>query len=87
MKTEREVAELVARLYTGIGGDARDLTRVVPLYGTWYTALKYEIVRADGSRAVVSRKDIDNGDQKAITDALRSFCERARPRLSTSRRE
>jgi hypothetical protein len=38
MKTEREVANLLARLYTSIGGDASELKQIVPRYGSWYTA-------------------------------------------------
>ena len=82
MKTEREVAYLLARLYTSIGGDATELKQIVSNYGSWYTAFQYEIVRADGSRAVVRRKDIENNNDDAITEALRSFAE---PRVATRR--
>ena len=73
MKSEAELRDLIDRLYAAIGGDPTELLRVSPRYGAWYTALKFEIVRADDARTSVWRKDVDEGNDIAIIDALKAF--------------
>ncbi|MGZ5143011.1 MAG: hypothetical protein ACXWCP_05560 [Burkholderiales bacterium] len=73
LTTEAEILALVSRLYRDIGGDPRDLVRVAPLYGGWYNALKFEVVRADNAKTWIWRKDMDSEDYEAITNALRGF--------------
>jgi hypothetical protein len=75
MLTEAEIFELVSRLYRDIGGDPRELVRVAPLYGGWYNALKFEVVRADNAKTWIWRKDIDGPDFDAIMQALKGFSE------------
>ena len=73
MRTEAEIRELVQRLYVQTGGNRRDVLRVTPRFGGWYTALKYEVIRADNSRTSVWRKDIEEANHAAIIDALKTF--------------
>ncbi|HEV7392028.1 MAG TPA: hypothetical protein VGO08_10315 [Burkholderiales bacterium] len=73
LTTEAEILALLSRLYHDIGGDPRDLVRVAPLYGGWYNALKFEVVRADNAKTWIWRKDMDAADYEAITTALRGF--------------
>ena len=73
MKTEREIRELLEKLYQGMGKDPNEIVRIAPLYGGWYNSLKYEVVRADNARTHIWRKDIDDANEDAIADALRSF--------------
>jgi hypothetical protein len=75
MLTESEIFETVSRLYRDIGGDPRELVRVAPVYGGWYNALKFEVVRADNARTWIWRKDIDPMNYEAITHALKEFSE------------
>jgi hypothetical protein len=73
MKSEAELRDLIDRLYAAIGGDPTELLRVSPRYGAWYTALKFEIVRADDARTSVWRKDVEDANHGAIIDALKAF--------------
>jgi hypothetical protein len=73
MKTESEMLELLRRLYSEAGGEPSELVKVTPLYGGWYNALKFEVIRSDNARACVWRKDIDASDFEAITDSLKAF--------------
>jgi hypothetical protein len=73
MTSEAELRDLIDRLYAGIGGDPTKLLRVSPRYGAWYTALKFEIIRADNARTSVWRKDVDDGNHGAIIAALKAF--------------
>jgi hypothetical protein len=73
MKTETEVYSLIQRLYADSGGDSTQIVRVRPLYGGWYNALKYEVVRADGTVTAIRRKDVEDSNYDAMADALKTF--------------
>jgi hypothetical protein len=76
MKTESEMLELLRRLYGEAGGEPSELVKVTPLYGGWYNALKFEVIRSDNARTCIWRKDIDASDLEAISAALKSFSPR-----------
>jgi hypothetical protein len=73
MKTETEVYSLIQRLYADSGRDSAEIVRVRPLYGGWYNALKYEVVRADGTVTAIRRKDVEDSNYDAMADALKTF--------------
>jgi hypothetical protein len=73
MKSEAELLEMVRSVYAEMGGDPEELVRLAPLYGGWYNALKFELVRADNAKAVVLRKDLESVDQKGIKASLKAF--------------
>jgi hypothetical protein len=73
MKTETEVYSLIQRLYADSGGDSAQIVRVRPLYGGWYNALKYEVVRADGTVTAIRRKDVEDSNYDAMAAALKTF--------------
>ena len=73
MKTEPEVYSLIQRLYSDLGREPAEIVRVRPLYGGWYNALKYEVVRKDGTVTAIRRKDVDDFNCAAIADALKTF--------------
>jgi hypothetical protein len=73
MKTEPEVYSLIQRLYADLGREPAEIVRVRPLYGGWYNALKYEVVRRDGTVTAIRRKDVDDSNCDAMADALKTF--------------
>jgi hypothetical protein len=73
MKTEPEVYSLIQRLYADLGREPGEIVRVRPLYGGWYNALKYEVVRKDGTVTAIRRKDVDDSNCDAMADALKAF--------------
>ena len=73
MKNEKEVNNLLQRLYGQIGGDPASITTVRPLYGGWHNALRYEVSRADGATTMIEREDILQSNEAALTDALKQF--------------
>ena len=73
MMTHAQMLEFVRRLYADVGGDPATLVRVVPLYGGWYNALKFEVIRADNAKATIWRKDMDAKDHEAVRNCLRAF--------------
>jgi hypothetical protein len=73
MKTQTEVYSLIQRLYADSGGDSAQIVRVRPLYGGWYNALKYEVVRADGTVTAIRRKDVEDSNYDAMSAALKTF--------------
>lgn len=78
MKTEREILEFIRALYARTGGNPGDIGRIRPLRGGWYNALKYQIERFDRSIAVISREDVDSGNEAAIVAAFDTFVVSAR---------
>ena len=73
MKTEAQVRDLLLVIYRDVGGEISDIDRVAPSFGGWHNALKYFVIRKDGSRAAVWRKDIDEGNFESIREALRDL--------------
>jgi hypothetical protein len=73
MKTEPEVYSLIQRLYADLGCEPAEILRVRPLYGGWYNALKYEVVRKDGTVTAIRRKDVEDSNCDAMADALKTF--------------
>ena len=78
MKSERDTLALLRQLYRDAGGDPHAIVRVVPLYGNWYNALKFEVVRADDAKTWIWRKDLESGNTAAISSALNDFSAPAR---------
>ncbi len=77
MADEQKVRQLIEHAYASLGNvPAQPLVSITPKDGrTWETALSYKVVRADGKRARVWRKSIDDNNNQAIRDALRQFRE------------
>jgi hypothetical protein len=73
MNTEAQVRDLLLIMYRDIGGEISDIDRVMPSYGGWHNTLKYFVVRKDGGRAAVWRRDVDEANYDEIRNALRSF--------------
>lgn len=73
MRSEHEVLELLRAIYREVGGVPADLTSVRPLYGNWFNALRYELVRADTATMLLWRVDIDNLNRRPLTKALSTF--------------
>ncbi len=73
MDDEQRIRRLIEHAYASLGNDAQPLVSIIPRDGTWGNALSYEVVRADGKRARVLRRTIDDENNQAIRDALRQF--------------
>ena len=75
MDDEQRIRRLIKHEYASLGNDAQPLANIIPKDGTWETALSYLVVREDGKRVRVWRRDIDDNNNQAIRDALRKFRE------------
>jgi hypothetical protein len=73
MNTEAQVRDLLLVIYRDIGGEISDVDRVMPSFGGWHNTLKYVVVRKDGAKATVWRKDVDQENFVEIRKALRDF--------------
>lgn len=73
MRTQAQVEELIRRLYQEAGKDPVDLIQIKPIDGGWDNALSYEVTRKDEKRVKIYRKDLDDGNEQNIKDALRTF--------------
>src|SRR5689334_11008050 len=78
MKSEGDTLALLRQLYREAGGDPHAIVRVAPLYGNWYNALKFEVVRADHAKTWIWRYDLESGNTAAIVSALNEFSTPAR---------
>ena len=74
MDDEQKIRRLIKHEYASLN-DAQPLANIIPKDGTWETALSYLVVREDGKRVRVWRRDIDDNNNQAIRDALRQFRE------------
>ncbi len=75
MDDEQRIRRLIEHAYASLGNDAQPLRNIIPKDGTWETALSYLVLREDGKRVRVWRRDIDDNNNQAIRDALRQFRE------------
>ena len=75
MDDEQRIRRLIEHEYASLGNDVQPLESIIPRDGTWGIALSYEVVRADGKRARVRRRDIDVDNRQAIRNSLRQFRE------------
>ena len=73
MRTQSKVEQLVRRLYKQFGADSTDLIQVSPIDGTWDNALSYDVRREDGTTTKIYRRDLDDHNEQAITNALKDF--------------
>jgi hypothetical protein len=73
MVTPDEVREVLSVSYREIGGNPDELVRIAPRYGTWDTALKYEVTRSDSTTTAVWRKDLEDRNYDEVKSALLSF--------------
>jgi len=73
MKSELEILEMVGTIYRDIGGDPTELASVRPLWGGWFNALTFEVVRVDHSVTRLSRDDIESANRRRLTKAMKAF--------------
>ncbi len=74
MRTQVEVEGLIRRLFLEIGHDPADLIQIKYKDGTdWENALTYEVTRKDGKKTKVFRRDLDDGKEDGVKNALRAF--------------
>jgi len=65
--------ELIQGLFQEIGYDPAELIQVKPKDGSWENAISYEITRKDGKRTRIYRRDLDDGNEQGMKNALRGF--------------
>lgn len=73
MRTQPEVEELIQRLFQEVGYNPSELIQIKPMDGGWENALSYEITRRDGKRTRIYRRDLDDGNESRMKNALRGF--------------
>ena len=74
MRTQAEVVELIRHRFQEIGCDPADLLLIRPKDGvTWDIALTFVVTRKDGKQTKIYRRELDDGNEQGINNALRGF--------------
>ena len=73
MHSEQQILNMLAPVYIELGDNPAHLVKVLPSYGGWLNALRFQVFRADGAVTWVLRADLATVNKSKLMKALREF--------------